>query len=509
MDKGPPRLAAFIRDRGHAAAIGVITAAGLTLRVTYLLAYSRHQPFGGDAAYFYYWGAVQFARGYGFLSSSTLLYNYPTPGAHHPPGFIVLLGGLYKIGLHSPTALRLAMCVLGSMTIVVAGALLTKVVSKRAGIIGAIIFATYPGLWLTDTQLMSETLAIFAFTVALYFVYSYHRSPSIDKLLGASVGLTIASLTRAEMVVLFPVVLIPLALARRSIPWTRRVVQLAAAAVFPIVCFGAWYAYNLNHYEKPVYLSTGFGPTALAGACDEVFSGPLIGSISIPCADVVYRRSNPADPAYLAEHSPATIARTRAFARYFAKHGDLPPATWDTSIGMSTKYEDASVDNAKAMKLWEHYTSTHRSQLPKVVAARELRLLGLWNPAQQHRIDSVYGGDPIWMTRLTPRYFWLLAIASIAGGLLWRRRRIPLYPLLAQVALAFVVTALTFGLIRYRSVMDVCVALLAATAIDWVAGRLTGRRRSTLAEDTREGDPDLTMPDLATTSSAATPHTSA
>ncbi len=137
----------------------------------------------------------------------------------------------------------------------------------RAGLIAAGIAATYPQVWINDAMLMSETLFVFGFTLALLNIYAYHREPTRLRLAGASIGLTIAASARPESILLFALVLLPLVLARRGFDWRKRIGHLALAALFPLLAFVPWTAYNASRFSKPVLMSTGFGQTLLQANC--------------------------------------------------------------------------------------------------------------------------------------------------------------------------------------------------------------------------------------------------
>ena len=67
--------------------------------------------------------------------------------------------------------------------------------------------------------------------------------------------------------------------------------------------------------------------------------------------------------------------------------------------------------------------------------------------------------------------YYVLMPLAIAGAVVLRRRRVTLYPLLAQALLATFTAATTFGVTRYRAGAEVAVVVLAALAVDAVAQR--------------------------------------
>ncbi len=465
MTTTPASHSVDIQRRWFRIILGVIALIGFTVRASYLTLVTSKKPLDGDAFFFYYWGATQLARGNGFISILSQTYNSPIPAAHQPPGFIVLLGGLYKIGLHDPNHLRLAMCVLGSTTIVIIGITLAKVVSRRAGLIGAAITAVYPNIWINDTFLMSETLLVFGLSIGFFGFFSYDLKPRSIWILLASTGLTIAAMVRAEILLLLPAALIPLIWSRTRHAWKEGGTHLIVAAILPLLAVGSWTVYNASRFTKPVLMSTGFGPTALAGACDVVFYGPQIGSLSIPCAGPAYVNDRRLTP------SEQRAARQRFLEadRYFQEHHELPMVAWGSSKSQPSTDVDESVDSALATHLWLHYTKANLHQLPTVALAREGRLLNLWNPAQQVLIDRYNGRGAQWVVLVNQWMFWGIMLTAIFGAIRFRRAKIPLYPLVIPLALTAFITGIVFALTRYRVAADFSMVILAAAGIEWIA----------------------------------------
>ena len=72
--------------------------------------------------------------------------------------------------------------------------------------------------------------------------------------------------------------------------------------------------------------------------------------------------------------------------------------------------------------------------------------------------------------------YYALAVLSIGGLVLLRRRRVPIFPLLAVVLDVVVSVALTFGQTRYRTTAEVALVLASAVQLEWVWGRLVRGR---------------------------------
>jgi hypothetical protein len=117
-----------------------------------------------------------------------------------------------------------------------------------------------------------------------------------------------------------------------------------------------------------------------------------------------------------------------------------------------------------------HYIRTHLSRLPIVVVARVGRVTGLWRLQQQATLDHVPAGREQELAWAAWYSYFALVVLSIAGGVVLRRRRIPVFPLLVFPALVLLTTMITFGQVRYRATAEVSLVVLAAVAIDAAIG---------------------------------------
>ncbi len=236
-----------------------------------------------------------------------------------------------------------------------------------------------------------------------------------------------------EQIALVPLLLVPLVLSARTITWPRRFGWLAIAGV---ACFGLiapWAAYNTSRFEHPVFLSTGLGAALRSGNCEGTYSGPLLGyydDSSVECAFV----------------RPA-----------FAEAGD------------------ASVVESELRRLALEYMNDNRDRVPAVAAARIGRTFSVFRPFQQVDLEAKRF-SPTWVISLGLFSFWVLVPVAVVGAVFARRRRIPIYPMLAFPAAIILSVAFTIGAVRYRAPAEIPLALLAAFAVDVLTRR---RLRST------------------------------
>jgi hypothetical protein len=144
------------------------------------------------------------------------------------------------------------------------------------------------------------------------------------------------------------------------------------------------------------------------------------------------------------------------------------------------------VRDRKAQEESLRYIDAHLGRLPVVVLARWGRAFSLFHPS----IDlnaSVVLGTPRVVAWTNLVMFYGLAALSIAGAVILRRRRIPIFPLVAFVVIVLVGVATTFGQARYRASAEPAIVLLAAVAIERLARLRRADPPAALASQPRPG----------------------
>jgi 4-amino-4-deoxy-L-arabinose transferase-like glycosyltransferase len=422
-------------DKAWWVALAVVAAAALAVRVAFVLVTQVHVTLAGDA-YWYHWQARLVADGRGFLNPYDFYkHGLVTQGADHPPAFIVLLTLANWVGISTDQGQRLLMCIVGTASVVVIAVVVKHLVGRRAALVAAVLAALYPNMWINDGMLMSETLYVFFVALSFLFAYRFWRRPRWGSLVGLSISIAIMALTRPESVLLFVFFLVPFVLVRRQVPWRLRLGYLAGAAGIAALLFAPWVGYNLSRYTNPVYLSSGFGQTLAVGNCNDTYSGRFLGFYDITCLQ--------------------------------------PPNATAPTEG------DASVRDVVWRKIGTTYIKDHLSDLPKVIAAREGRIWGVYRVQQQEILDwYVEGRGTHAQVQWAQWSYWALLPFAAVGVFAMRRRRIPTSPLLAQFALVAFVAALTFGVTRYRAGAEVALVIFAAAGIELIVSWVRARVRS-------------------------------
>jgi 4-amino-4-deoxy-L-arabinose transferase-like glycosyltransferase len=414
-----------------------VTLVGLAWRLLYVVVFQRDMYVWGDA-YFYHHGANLLADGQGWINPfSYNLRGTIAEAADHPPLYILYLAGFSAVGLSSPLWHMVASTLLGAATVWFAGLAGRQIGGTRLGLIGAALVAVYPNVWNWDGLLLSETMAILLVTVTVWLGYRFWRTPSLwgGVALGVAVGL--ASLARAELLLLSVLVILPLCLRARGRTWRERLTWLGASAVACAIVIAPWVAHNLTRFEEPVYLSSGMPLTLNNTNCDATYYGPGIGYWNIQCPIDALERN-----------------------------------------GVGQFEGDESTRSIVLQREALDYIGNHKSRLPVVVLARWGRVSGLWIPLDQVELDEQNERMTPWVPRAGLAMWYPLAVLAVVGGATLWRRRVTLIPLVGTpLIVAFVVTVF-FGHARYRAVAEVPIALLAAVAVEriWAWWRSRGAR---------------------------------
>ena len=451
--------------------LGVVTAAALVIRVGYAVAAWGDEKPPGDGFYFAT-QATELRHGLGFIDP--LLYELlgeKLQAAHHPPLYQVVLAlGSFVTG-ESYLGLRVASCVLGTLGVVFVALLARRVAGgpgegDRVALIAGTIAAVYPALWVNDALLLSESLYTPLIAGSLLATYCLWDDPGPRRavVLGLVVGL--ATITRAEGLMLFVVLVIPVILLMRWLDVRDRLVLVAISGVVAGLVAAPWVMYNLTRFEEPVTLSYGVGGVLPQANCDETYSGELLGYWSAECLF-----PGPGD-GIAPEGNFCRIHPIRCSRLYLDRFPD-------ESVG-ATYGRDLGLD----------YISAHKGRVPVVVAARVGRIWEVYRPAQNVELNTVVEHRGVWGSRIGLIMFYELLAASVFGAILLRRRGRPIWPLLSMAVLVTVTAALAIPVTRYRVPVEVALCVLGAVALD----ELWSRRHRLTRTSARAPNPKRRAP---------------
>ncbi len=427
-------------DRAFRRLLGLAAIAGVALRIAHIRIARPGIVEGGDAET-YRLLAELLADGEGYIRPREFLFTGERVAtAEFPPLWPIVLAVLDLIGLDSPNEQRAFGALIGGATVVVVGLLAAAVADRRVGVVAAGLAAVHPQLVVLDTSLLSEGLAILLVVTALWAVV--RARDDADGPLGpdgrrwwlvASVAFGLASLTRAEVLLLALIVVV--VAGRRPIrrEWAR-VVAVGLAGL--LVCLGAWTVRNAISLGEPQPLTNNSGTLIAGSNCDAVYSGSQIGLWRFDCVLAV-------DTDGLAE-GPASAERRAA-----------------------------GIDHAL----------DHVGDLPAVGTVRVLRTFGAWDVRSQLFFESFEGRDYHWMW--AGWYAWLAVVAAAFAGVVASRRgrgvRRDLWLLLVPVGVVALTALASYGNQRFRAIAEPGMVVLAAVGVVAMVDR--ARRRDQGAQE--------------------------
>ena len=431
-----------------------IAAAALAVRVAYILLDRSGTGLnpaagvvGGDA--FFYQKGAWLLPDHGFISPEVYLgTGRRVPAAEHPPLYLLFLSIPSFVNVVSPVAMMIWSALLGTGTVVLVGLLGREVRGEATGLVAAGLAAVYPNVFSHDGFLTSETMALFTVTLTLLMAYRYWRAPTTGRAFALGFATALATLSRAELGLLFVILVLPLVLRSRapgSTPASRRRL-LAVAVIAGVLPIAPWVVFNATRFEKPVYLSTGFGITLSSANCDQTYHKPYTGYWNIKCAQ------------------------------------DIRDQFVDRSLDQS---EQDIIFRREATD----YIGDNLDRVPTVVLARWGRITGIWQPWQQVSLDQFPEGREEWVAKSALLMWYALLPLAIAGLFVLRARRIPVFPLVALPITVWVAITLTFATTRYRATTETVMCVLAACAVVSAFEALRSRQPA--------HDVDLTAPEAA------------
>jgi 4-amino-4-deoxy-L-arabinose transferase-like glycosyltransferase len=410
--------------------VALVAAAGLAVRVAYVLWVGRRIPTMGDAET-YHLLADNLSAGRGYIRPHDFaLTGVRVPTAEFPPVFPGLLAAADLAGFDSVTGQKLVMTLVGTVTIVLVGLLGRRVAGPVAGLVAAGVAAVHPPFFQPDGALMGET--VYGAVVVLAMVLAYaaldRPSPARWLALGAAVG--VAALTRVEALGLLVVLVVPLAVVvgRRERALRRGVVLGGVALVACVAVLLPWTVRNAARFDRLVPVSNNSGTLLLGANCPAVYDGDQTGLWRLDCVLAV-------DAAGLDEGD--------AFARY-------------RSAGL-------------------RFAREHAGRVPAVAAVRVLRTWGLWDPTGQVAWESLEGRHRGWATVGHRMHLAVLALA-VGGAVVLHRRRATWWPLASVAVLVTVMAAVGYGNQRFRMAAEPALAVAAAVAVVALVSRLTPER---------------------------------
>jgi hypothetical protein len=426
-------------DRSFLRFLVVVAILAFAIRLVYSFTLARDVLGAGDSI-FYHRVANLLADGHGFMDPFRYDEGVVIPTANHPPLYPLFLSAFSWLGMRSTSAHRALGALTGATSVALVGVLGLRMAGARIGRVAAVIAAFSPVVIAIDGAVMSESLYGVWVVGALLAGLALVERPTSARaaLLGGLVGL--AALTRSDGLAMIVLVSVPaIWLARQGLRKSLVLFLLATVACAAVIA--PWTIRNQDAFGQLVPLTTNDASLLKGANCPLVYSGSEMGLWTFDCV--------------------------------------LGPVV--------------SLDEAVQADEWRgealEYIGDNLDRLPAVIGVRVLRTWGLWEPRPE--LDE---GVPIDFARVS--YYTHLAILPIAiyGTVIARRRRVPLWPVLAAALLVTAVSAIGWGVNRFRHALDLPLCVLVAIGLVAIYDGIVARRRSGpahVAADDEEQAPAL------------------
>jgi 4-amino-4-deoxy-L-arabinose transferase-like glycosyltransferase len=377
----------------------------------------------GDAIY-YQGQATLNARGYWFMDFADYLRGLGegkaifNPTASHPPLTSVVFtvcDWLHLTSFRSHSVV-FAIIFVGAVYLVIK--VMKDLVGEGVGIVAGLLVACNPYLVANTGSGLPETLVMALVIVLMWCVVQLWRSRKLRYGFAAGVVVSLCAQTRAELMLLLVVVMIPsLVLLGRGGRYERLRCGVAVLAAF-LALSAPWVIRNQVTFTNSVLFSDEFGTTLADSNCRATYYGDQLGYWYLPCWTQV----------------PV-------------------PSTGDESV-IDAVREKAGLD----------YIKHHKFRAVQVVIIRELMAWNFYDPAREVRYGLKIGRTELQST-LGLIVSYPLYLLAIVGG--WKKRK-EAKTLLFPVA--FIVTgsaavAVTFASQRYLVEAQLGVSLLAAIGL--------------------------------------------
>jgi 4-amino-4-deoxy-L-arabinose transferase-like glycosyltransferase len=419
------------RERLQGWALAGIAVVALAWRVVYVLVW-RHDPLVFADGLFFHLQANNLADGFGFVEPIKHAYLFELrQSAAHPPLFSLVLFAVTRTGralglgsFDSTLVHQLTCTVISTLAVVVIGIVGHRMAGARVGLIAAAIAAAYPPLWTSDALVMSESLFVLTIALVLLAYYRFQENPTWRNAVACGLAIGAAALTRGEAAMLIPILGIPYVLGRSMRPRWQRVRALGLVVLVSATVCMPWVVRNLRTFDRPVLLSENFDSVVAGSNCESTYFGDRIGSWDVKC------------------------------------HG-LPAREGDESdIGAALRHEGLQ------------YAQRHETRIPRVVAARVGRTFLIFQPLA----DRTESGRPAWTQWAIVLAYFPVQVIAIAGLIVLRRRRFPIWPLVAMAVLVAVTSVIAYGNPRFRVPWDVASVVAVAVGVDHLFARGASRR---------------------------------
>ena len=260
-DRGPDRE----RERRLLLAI---LAAAFVLRLAWSL-YAARDPSGLNDPFTYLASAYGIAAGDG--------YNFfvdGSPTAYFPVGYPAFVAAVVWVAEHTPLddvprSVGVLQALIGTASVWLVHRIAGRLYGARTGLVAAALVAFFPGLLMYSSNLLSETLFVFAILLALAVVTAVpwdEASPSWRRLAAFGVLTGLAMLVRPQASLF--VIALALAMLVARFGWRRSLAAGGVVLVAAVLTIAPWTVRNAIAMDSFIPISSNLGDDLCIGHND-------------------------------------------------------------------------------------------------------------------------------------------------------------------------------------------------------------------------------------------------
>lgn len=456
---GPAQAIPHRRARSRRARLAALLLVALAVRLLALAAVWDAEPVHDEVTYVMRGLALLDGRGLEGSFQSWVrhpghrLEDLPQyPGSLQAPGYPAFLAVTMAVGGRSHLAGRVAQVGLGVLVVFWVYLLARRWFGVREAELAALICALYPNLVAFSHLLWAETLYLALLLPALWLL-SRRREvttlPTVRESLLAGGLLGAAALTRGSAVTLAPLLVAWLLLAHAS-AWRAALGRSALLVLAAAIVIAPWTLRNHRVHDGFVLIDTNAAFNLWRGNTPLTFQ-------------------TRGEPSTLHYDWPFDAIPLRPVGDVAASHL-VRDAIRETGTAQPSDLEITRYARRSALRFI--------ADDPVAFLARaRLKLIDLWNPTSflmRHFVVGAYGPVSPALRQLASAaavLSYLLVMALAAAGLWLARRHPAAWLVLAMAALTSAISAVAFGLTRFRLPLLPLLAIFAAHAVVYGVAR--------------------------------------
>lgn len=374
--------------------------------------------------------------------------NVPhVPSISRAPLWPMFIGIVYWLfGTNNLTA-RLFLSVLGSGTCVLVYCFARDLFGKRYGLAAGLVAAIYPGLFVYDGWIYSESIYTFLYLAFAYSLYCFQKTTERRWLLLSALSLGMSTLARQNgMFTIALLVVFALVVGWKHImSWRQAILSTLLMIVLACLVVLPWTIrnYMVSGYIVPV--ATG-SSIVLAGAYnDTVFTSPFLGATGTW----------------------------------------VPPDQAQPPIPETQPCCNLSGEDPNQQSYAIHWMVTRWHSMPRLLA---MHFINIWRPILPDGAPPVSQFPERFSSkiikvglRVMPPVLYVFTTIGLVA--LWRRRWRDLLTLSLAIGLTVAQCVALYGSVRFRAPIEPMLVILAIGGLAWVVQQVVSwraRRRSTL-----------------------------